>query len=687
MTIADHTAPAAARPSGPLLHIRLIADAQLGPEAFDMHVEPARGGARVEIQGGDGRGICHALLDLTVQVRRGATWSAIQPVRGRPHLSFRALKFNLPWCSYRAHPALDLHTDTCRDLVFWQRLLDMLAYNRFNALTLWNLHNWHLMVRPADYPEACDLGDEQLEQWQAFWRALFAMARQRGIETYLINWNIYTAPAMSRRYDVCRYLTDGPLGDGDDDELIRDYNRRCITQVINEYPDLTGLGTSLGERMINLSAQQRQQWVEQVVYRGVLEADRPIRFIQRAPFTIDPAITRESLKRSDLSGPVIVELKFNWSHAHSTPELALTHGGPVDDAYWNPPPERYRIAWMARNEDFFALRWAEPDFIRNHILANTADHVCGYFVGSECFIPAVDYMQKDGGHRTWDYAFERQWLFYRAWGRLLYDPHTGNEHFEHELGVRFGNDAAAPLLDAWTRASRMPLRLASFFGSTWDFTLYCEGFLSTARTGRDSETFDDTSPMITLAELMDRPTLDPAMISIREWTAMRKRGEGAPADRTTPVQLAEMLEADAAAALDRISNIDALRSPRARTLQCELADIEAWCHLSLYFASKLRAGVALAAHLDGLDDGGRDEAVEHLHEALAHWDRLIAITEVWYKPMPLVHIGDRNHLRDRTDRLFHWANLRGRVEDDITLALNVESPDIAAFGDGAGGGT
>jgi hypothetical protein len=116
---------------------------------------------------------------------------------------------------------------------------------------------------------------------------------------------------------------------------------------------------------------------------------------------------------------------------------------------------------MVRNEDFFLLRWGEPGYIRKHLEANGKDYVGGYFVGSECYIPAKNYLDKPDLPGRCAYAFERQWLFYLLWGRLLYDPATPDAVFEAAFDARYGKGTGQDLLAAYAAASRMPLRLAS----------------------------------------------------------------------------------------------------------------------------------------------------------------------------------------------------------------------------------
>ena len=120
----------------------------------------------------------------------------------------------------------------------------------------------------------------------------------------------------------------------------------------------------------------------------------------------------------------------------------------------------------------FFLRWAGTEFVRSHIAANGHAWVAGYAIGSEGYIPAFEYAERPE-NQTWSYGFERQWLFYHVWGRLLFDPATPDANFEQLIEARTGVSSAwsAQLLRAYNTAGRMPLRLASFVYNTWDYTL------------------------------------------------------------------------------------------------------------------------------------------------------------------------------------------------------------------------
>ena len=317
------------------------------------------------------------------------------------------------------------------------------------------MHPYTYMIRPKNFPEACPFNDAELAEWKKLWRGIFAMAKERGIETYLLNWNIFVSPEFSRAHNVAPWsVTLSHIGEEADvtGELVVRYTREVVTQVLDEYPDLTGLGITLGERMGGMTPDQRRDWLDQTFFAGIAAAKRPAKFIYRAPLSADTGSGGTTSEENDrrtraqiesltnnITGPVYVEFKHNWSHAHSSPDLFHVHGGPLSDAYWNPPPTRHKVVWTMRNEDMFILRWGQPDFVREFVQRQGGkDYVGGAIIGSECYIPALDYITKEGPHKNWHWAFQRQWLFYAVWGQLLYDPATPDARFEAMFDARFG---------------------------------------------------------------------------------------------------------------------------------------------------------------------------------------------------------------------------------------------------------
>jgi hypothetical protein len=641
-------------------------DAALGAEAFSIR----RKDRTFQVFGGDERGLIYGALALREQLLDGITIDAITDTTARPALAFRGIKFNTPWDTYRPSSALDQHYDTARDLKFWERFLDMMVENRFNAVSLWTMHPFTYMIRPKNFPEAGKWTPQQLAEWQHLYHEIFRMAKERGLDTYVVFWSIFVSEEFAKAHRVAKEnFYPHYYVPGDTSPITKRYLRESVAQMLEEYPDLDGIGVSHGEGMAGMTPLQRQQFVDEVFIAGALEAKRkePVKLIHRVPFssglssgpgvsTDVEQITRTAMEKlgDRFDGPIWVEMKFNWSHGHSTPRLVKVHGGKLGDTYFEPLPSNYRIVWQVRNEDFFALRWGVPGFIRQHIAENgRQDYVGGYFVGSETYIPALDYFTSKQPV-AWRYAFERQWLFYELWGRLLYDPATPDSVFEAEFTRRYGADAK-PLLSAYALASNTQLRLASLYDSRWDFTLYSEGFL--ALQGEETH-------YIGVDALIDQPTLDPAYVSVADYVKVTREGGTFAAERVTPPSLADALERDSRAALELVRDIDTRGNA---SLMYEVADVKAWSQLGLHLAEKLRGAVALQTYRSSHAAADRQTAIAHLEKALAAWDQLIRITRPIYKDMKLTHYNG-NSFDANPKNLFHWALIRKEVAADVEVA-------------------
>ncbi|CAN5233828.1 hypothetical protein BH23BAC1_BH23BAC1_32630 [soil metagenome] len=630
------------------------------PEGFEYR--RAKEGQSLMILAPDAVGAMYGLLELGEYWQEKKEFQSISNKIVNPLLEYRIIKFNLPWSPYRESAATEVHTQTCRDLDFWEKFLDMMAENRLNVLSLWNNHPFPYMIKATNFPEATTFDDQEMEEWQNFWKSLFRMAKQRGIQTFIVNWNIVVSPEFAEAYGAQEY--------NDLSEQVKTYTRESVTQLINEYEDLTGLGVTLADWMgtfdEKMTPQEREDWIEDTFVAGMKAADRPVKFLHRSVLAGDPIAMRELLDRADLPEPALVEVKFNWSHGHSTPTLAITHdyhSGALDERFWSPKPENYNIQWMIRNEDFFILRWGQPDFIRKHIATNNKEYVNGYFVGSEGYIPAFDYSHKVLPEKTWQYAFEKQWLFYKVWGRLLYDPETPDAVFEAEFEKRYGKGVGEPLLQAYQLASNMPLRLASFHRSTWDYTLYSEGFIE-AEPSSPKGFFDRSSPFISIDQFIYHETLDPQLLSILNYVDLQMKKKKITQDKISPLALADSSEKDSRKALELISSLRPRVNAYSGALVSEIDDAATWSHLGLYLADKLRAGVALESFRKTGNAAQKQQAIQYLEKCLEHWDQVIIYTKDRYMATP--HVATQHYGEEFTE--FSWELLRPQVARDIDIA-------------------
>ena len=652
---------------------------QLEKEAFTISSE----GREISITGGSGRGVIYGAFSLAEDIRNGIPLSDCRPKNEKPGLTFRALKHNLPWDGYRHSEALHLHYETCRDTSYWEAFLDMMAENRFNTLTMWNLHPYPFMIMPKNFPEASPFTADEFKEWQQLYRTIFRMAKDRDIETYIFCYNIFTTPGLAKAHNLPIVNEERHFFmQSDTSEIVKRYIRECVTQVLDEYPDLTGFGPTLAEGMGGMTPEEREAWSLEVLIEGMRQANRKTKYVHRAPASANTSsggstsIEAERLTRAVIEkeaemgftdGPVWVEFKFNWSHGHSTPKLVKVHGGKLTDTYFNPLSDKYKVVWHLRNDDFFCLRWGVPSFARSHVKLNSQPYVGGYFLGSETYIPAKDYFTKDTLNLPWKYAFERQWLFYKIWGRLLYNPETPDEVFQAEFIRRYG-EKGKNLLEASSLAGATPLRFASAFDYTWDFTLYSEGMMALVYRNEDNPRTGVF--YVSVDRLINQPPLDPDYVSVAEYVRAISEGKSFGQERTTPPDLADMLERDCSRALALVEDITVGKD---KALLYEVADIRTWSYLGLHFAEKIRGAVALQTYRVQGGEENKQKAIAHLEKGLQYWDNVIAITRPLYNDMPLVHYSEMDgkngtQWRENDHLRFHWELIRPDVAKDIEIA-------------------
>jgi len=504
--------------------------------------------------------------------------------------------------------------------------------NRFNALSLWNLHPFEDMIKPEKYPEASSFTDAELADRKKFYTTLFQIAKERGIQTYMVNWNIFVSEAFANAHNIADYNKNGGFwGNADNSELIEDYTRECVKQLINDYPDLTGIGITLGERMGGMTSEQRRDWINRTIIKGIGMANRKIKLLYRAPLSagltsigtadkLTEELTREVL--DTLTGPseTLISFKYNWSHGHSSDKLFIVHGGKLTDTYWNPQPDNYSILWTIRNEDFFTLRWAKPDFVRSFLKNNTQPYTSGCILGSECYLPAKDYFTKEMPNKPFTYAFERQWLWYSIWGRLLYDNNTGDELFTRQLNKKFSLNFGDKLLKTWALASDYYHHFASFYKGTWDATIYSEAF-----AGINQSSVFNTSKyvsIITMEALGEHPVLDTCrFINIHDYKLHKEKDNDSI---ISPDELADILEANASQILTDLNNYKQNASP---ALDMELTDIETLAWLQKFFASRLRATMLLADKILLKQDLDTTQTLQYLDQSIEEWKKITLLKE------------------------------------------------------------
>ena len=632
----------------------------LSAQAFEIQ----RVGNGWKVTGADDHGLMYGVLDLTESIRL-----RLDPAKKvSPSIHRRGLKMNIP-LDARCPSYDDSGTSAIRnipvvwEMPFWKEFLDRMAEHRFNVLTLWSNHPFTTMLQLEEYPDVAipdvaipkykmdplmliqyrkeKLQDPRyfevvrkmtMQEKIAHWRHVMKYAKQRGIDIYFITWNIWIHGAEGKY----------GLTDSQSNEKTVRYMRECMKQFVLTYPDLKGFGVTAGENMQNKLQGEfgPLNWLWKTYGEGVSDAiaeqpGREFDFIHRVWYTgIEPMMDSFIAKY-----PQRCDVSFKYARAR----LYSMEKPPFYDQKMKASVEKHDLrCWMnLRNDDIFQFRWGNPDYVRN-FLSNLPPEpsLAGFFMGSDGYVWGREFTSRHPQSPR-QLEVDKHWYRFLMWGRLAYDPTLDRRYFEAKLSERFPSVDAAALYDAWKTASLIVPNINLFHWRDWDHMWSVETCMSRKEGYHSLNHFIEFGPFKSIGPSIPKYVEDPNQPG------------------TSPQQAAEELDALAKATLHAA---DQLVGDHPQELRETISDFKAFAHLSSYYADKIRAALALHQLRVTGEEAFRTDSLNHLDNALVHWNEYGTIASSLYEPQLLARV-------DTTDWL---GPLLDHAKQDAEIVRNAE---------------
>jgi hypothetical protein len=624
----------------------------------------------------DAGGAMYGGLELAEQIRTRGIAGVVDTDRN-PYMPMRGTKFNIP-LDLRTPSYTDMSDSaqeniaTVWDFEFWRAYLDALARDRYNFVSLWNLHPFPSMVKVPGYPDVAlndvwrskirfaedydtnatglvtpaMLADKEvvrrltIDQKIEFWRRVMEYARDRNIDFYVMTWNIFT------------YGVDGKYGvtDAIDNPKTRDYFRASVRELFRSYPLLRGIGLTTGENMGTASFEAREDWAFATYGEGVLDAaraepQRQFRLIHRQHQTRaqDIAATFAPLTRQP-NVDFLFSFKYAQAHALSSTTQAF-HRGYLESL------GNLKTLWTLRNDDALMLRWAAPDFVREFVKNIPYEKSRGYYYGSDMWVWGREFLSGQSSLPR-QLEIDKHWLDFLLWGRMGYDPTLDNVRIAALVGQRFPGIDSAKLLSAWQDASMIYPLVTGFHWADFDFQWYIEACRSRPGPAKTASGFHSVETFISQPV---HPATD--NITIPQYVAGLAAGKVPPG--TTPPQVADELDLRATAAIAIVAALR--RQPVARQnpeLIATLDDIAAMADLGQYYAAKIRGATALARFRQSKLPAHQADSVQQLTRAQRFWMEYTTRLGPRY----------RNPLWTNRVGFVDWKELSAEVAHDIAIA-------------------
>jgi len=624
-------------------------------EGYRIRVQTDAGRRSITVIGSDPAGAMYGGLDIAEAIRTG-TVDSLRDSAHRPHLARRGIKFNAPLDertpTYESNKGDSEYRNvlTMWDLNFWTAQIDELARSRYNCLSLWNLHPFPSMVRVPGYEDAAledivsttERRKLSMDAKIAFWREVMRYAKNRNVAVFVVTWNIFIPDQKGIKGERGLY---GMTPRHDDPKTV-DYYRKSIQQMLLTYPDLAGIGLTVGERMPDLTAQQKEEWAVKTYGQGILDVataqpNRPITLIHRAHQT-QPKEVAQLFKAVIAQPNVNFLFSFQYAQAHVFSSTRQTFGDKFVKQLGD-----LKTLWTLRNDDNFYFRWGAPDFVRDFIRNLPKEATAGFYYGSDSWVWAREFLSLEP-ETPRQLELHKHWYHWMLWGRLSYDPELSNDRLEQILAARYPEVPSTALFTAWQDASMIYPLTTGFHWGSLDFKWYIEGCRSIPQSAETASGFHDVERFITLEV---HPGTD--HITIPHYVAAITAGQ--PLKGTTPLQVSQQLHARADQAL---KILNAFPKVTDKELRLTLGDIRAMAHLGKYYGHKIRGATELALYRKTKVQSQQETAIQELTLAAREWERYVATAEAHYL----------NPIRVNRTGVLDWKALTTEVWHDVAIA-------------------
>ena len=563
-----------------------------------------------------------------------------------PAILRRGIKLNLPLDKNSATYFSSNKSDSAKqaipnvwDMTFWTTWFDEMARNRYNVVSVWNNHPFTSMIKMAEYPEVAIQNvtgydgyskvmsiDEKID----FWRKVMAYAHSRGFDFYLVNWNIWTDGATGK-YGI----TDDKDKAATSQATI-DYMRKCMTTLLETYPDLDGFGVTEGEHMSD-NDDENSAFLGKTYGVGMADyakrhPERKLTFIHRWHMADFSHIKKNFAELMRLPN-VTFDMSYKYSQAHMYATAVPN---------WMTLSEKKALresnikSWLTvRNDDFYFHNWGDPDFVRAYLngIPGKGDWFRGFYMGSDGFAPTRTFFSKNSVTQGL-LEVQRQWYMFMLWGRLAYNPATSDSVFKNSLALKFPRISPENLFAAWSKASRGLPKATELIHGTMklDFHWWPEACQS-----KDG--------FVTATQFANAiPGKGSTLCSIAQSASNNCAGG------KSSYALADEIEADAVAALSIVKDMSA--APNTE-LGVTINNIKTMSYLTIYYAYKIRGATWLKAN-------DKEKARNSLGTAYCWWIKYSKLMDSMFTGMTMQRTADLPdwHAHDKSV-LKEYADLGG----------------------------
>lgn len=563
---------------------------EMGKEGFYLQSCPA--GLTV-IEGTDETGCLYGCLELADRIKKkggfldhlAAFDSPRYELRG-PCIGLQKTKIEPPRLTYE-YPITEGRFPWFYNKNLWKQQLDAMVSYRCNVLYLWSGHPFASLVKVAEYPEALEVTEEELQKNQEIFGWLTEECDKRGIWVVLKFYNIHIPYEFAIAHDLEQKQSSiHPLA--------ADYTRKSIIEFVKSYPNI-GLMVCLGEAI--RGTQNKTDWFVDTIIPAIKEG------MVQAGLKEEPPVI---LRGHDCDPVAAIEgARKHYSHLYTMWKYngeSLTTYYPTGEAQVMHKKLRSLCGHHILNVHILAnlepFRYMAPSFIQKCVqtgenrLGGNGLHLYPLFYWDWPYSPD----KVDGPEQNHLLQLNRDWTWYEAWFRYAWNPYRDEKDETLYWTKRFSEvyscsyEIAEKLLEAWEAVGECAPKILGRVGIT-------EGNRQTYSLG------------MMLSQMTHADQYRPNRMM---WSDLARRGEqpdefvrkelaGQPHLGETPLDMVEEVEREIGQA-DGAMKEAVSGQPVSEELSRVCSDIRACCELSLSYCHKVKAALHILTYKYSMDE-------------------------------------------------------------------------------------
>lgn len=626
---------------------QMSTDKQAGKEGFSIRYNKNK---LLSIEGTDHSGTLYGCMELVNQINKNGRLPDQISITDQPEMVLRGTCIGLqkpdylPGRDVYEYPYTPESFPWFYDKTLWLQYLDMMVENRYNSLYLWNGHPFSSLVKLKEYPYAVEVDDATFKKNEEMFRFLTQEADKRGIWVIQMFYNIIIPKPFAEKHGLKTQDRNRPII-----PLIADYTRKSIAAFVAKYPNV-GLLITLGEAMEGVG-QDDVDWFTKTIIPGVQDG------LKASGISIEPPIV---LRAHDSDAPRVMKdalplYKNLYTMAKYNGEALTTY---TPRGSWAELHRKLSSIGTVHIENVHILANLEPfrygsaDFIQKSVKAM---HEV-YGANGLHLYPQASY---------WDWPYtadkadtrllqvDRDWIWYKAWARYSWNSKRERaaeiDYWGGLLADKYGTDlnSGKAILNAYEESGEISPKLLRRYGitdgnrQTLTLGMLMTQLINPFRYGLFTMLYESEAPegemIIEYAE--------------KEWKKQGHIGE-------TPVQVAKEVIDHGSKAVEAIDKAALAVTKDKAEFDRLKNDMYCYNQMAIFYAEKVKAALWILRYKYSNDISDLTKALPFLQKSLAHYAKLVELTENEYLYANSMQTKQRKIPMRGVDKTFiHWKEM------------------------------